>query len=157
MSPNAFVWDSAFDLSGHLFIYGGRASIYEYYDPIHEWQTPNAVLTLTPEEDSFWPPLAFEHGTNTLYFGAYTHSFRAPPFDIAARTFTHLAPHDRITYTRNCNDQGEIGNADGLAVNRSYIIVSCTMSNQTFVYPNRKGRQDLVETLPGGNGLLLWP
>jgi hypothetical protein len=36
-------------------------------------------------------------------------------------------------------------------------MFTCWLSPTLFVLPNRPGRQKVVETLPAGIGLLLWP
>ena len=74
----------------------------------------------------------------------------------AARSLSGLGL-DRITESLNCDDDGEFGGEYSLAVNQNWLMYTCEDPNVLFVSHNRPGRQEAVEKLPGGYGLVLWP
>jgi hypothetical protein len=152
--PSGYLWNSVFDLNGQLFMYGSE-TVYQYNDPIHEWEKPNAVFTKEPREYGLYPPITFEQGTETLYIGTNVYNFHYV-YDFAARSLTGMAP-DRVTLTKPCNDQGNGGVGDGTAVNRHYIMSTCLITGRMYVFRNHRGIERPVEVLPGGYSLLLWP
>jgi hypothetical protein len=64
---------------------------------------------------------------------------------------------DRVTESLKCNEGGELGLEYSLAVNHNYLMYTCEYPEALFVSPNRTGHQRVVESLPSGYGLLLWP
>ena len=77
--------------------------------------------------------------------------------DFGMRSLANTVP-DVLTETRRCYSPSfYAGQEYSLAVDRRYLMFTCASPSDLMVYHNRSGRQGLVETLPSGTGLLLWP
>jgi hypothetical protein len=156
---NAALEELVVDGSGRLYAAAG-AHIFVYDDPIDAWQSPSRVLHNQPTEDAIMSPIAVEPETLNLYFSTFVSSVAGAPWgdaDFGMRSLANTVP-DVLTETRRCYSQSfGFGQEYSLAVDRRYLMFTCASPQQLMVYHNRSGRQDLVETLPAGTGLLLWP
>jgi hypothetical protein len=156
---NGAIDDMVVDGSGRLYIAQGML-IFVYDDPIDAWQSPSRVLHNQPTEDVIKSPIAVEPETQNLYFSTFVSSIAGTPWgdaDFGMRSLANTVP-DILTETRRCDSRSlGFGQGYSLAVDRRYLMFTCESPQDLMVYHNHSGRQSLVETLPAGTGLLLWP
>jgi hypothetical protein len=155
----AAIEDMVVDGSGRLHIAAGT-HVFVYDDPVDAWQSPSRVLHNQPTEDSIMAPIAVEPETQNLYLSTFINSVEGTPWgaaDFGMRSLANTVP-DVLTETRRCDSASYgAGLEYSLAVDRRYLMFTCQSPHYLMVYHNRSGRQHLVETLPAGAGLLLWP
>jgi hypothetical protein len=152
-----YVEGLAVDAAGRLYV-TPEAKIYLYNDPVNEWQSPNQTIVARGIEHTTFAPSAIEAQSGDLYFQTQLRCCR-PWQNVAvhaARSLTGVAP-DRESESLTCNTSEEFGLEYSMAVNTNYLMFTCEDPNALLVYRNRPGHQRLVESLPSGYGLLLWP
>jgi hypothetical protein len=151
------IFDLITDKQGRLYIAPIGTDIYIYNDPVNEWQSPNEDMVAQGREYTIYEPIALNEDDSYLYMQTLIIT-RGPEdgADHAARSLLAQKP-DKISLSSACNDDGYQGLEYSLAVNRNYLMFTCWDYPALFVLHNRPGRQKAVETLQGGNGLLLWP
>jgi hypothetical protein len=152
-----FLLDLITDSRGRLYVAPITTDIYVYNDPVNEWQYPNEDLVTKRGEGDILEPIAIGEDDRDIYMQLQ----RDRPQgwgggDHAKRSLTTKRP-DLVSLTRECNGDGQYGLEYSLAVSQNYLMFTCMFSPGLLVYHNLPGRQDLVEALPSGVGLLLWP
>jgi hypothetical protein len=155
--PDPDVFDLITDSRGRLYAAPFGIDIFVYNDPVNEWQAPNEHLVKQRGEVGILAPIAIGEDDRNIYFQI----IRTLPNgwsggNHAKRSLTTKSP-DRQSPTRECNGGGQDGIEYSLAVNQNYLMFTCWSEAGLFVYRNLPGHQNLVEALPGGIGLLLWP
>ena len=157
MPSQPYLFEMVVDSSGRLYLTGGR-SIYVYNDPVNEWQAPSQTIIPTGAEYSIFAPIAVEADNGDVYFQTQLQCCgRWENVDAHAARSLSGAGLDRITESLRCSESGEFGSEYSLAVNQNYLMYTCEDPNALFVAHNRPGHQKVVESLPSGYGLLLWP
>jgi len=151
------VEDLITDSRDRLYVAPLGANIFVYNDPVNEWQYPNKDLVMQRGEEGLLAPIALGEDDRDIYFQVIRylrHGWSGG--NHVKRSLTSKRP-DQWSPTRECNGGGEYGLEYSLAVNQNYLMFTCWSEPGLLVYHNTPGRQDLVEALPGGIGLLLWP
>jgi hypothetical protein len=151
------VVDLITDSRGRLYVAPIGADIFVYNDPVNEWQSPNKDLVKQRGEVGILDPIAIGEHDRDIYFQVIRYLRNGwSGGNHAKRSLTTKRP-DRWSPTRECNEGGAYGLEYSLAVNQNYLMFTCMFSPGLLVYHNTPGRQDLVEALPAGIGILLWP
>jgi hypothetical protein len=155
--PDTGVVDLITDSRGRLYVAPYTTNIYVYNDPVNEWQSPDEDLVAHRGEGDILEPIAIGGGDRDIYMQAMRylpHGWSGG--NHAKRSLSTKRP-DRWSPTRECNGDGQFGIEYSLAVNQNYLMFTCWSEPGLLVYHNTPGRQDLVEALPAGIGILLWP
>jgi hypothetical protein len=154
-----YLFDLKVDEAGRLFVASLGGEIYGFSDPIDDWQSPTFTISTQGREYLVSAPIAIDNASNDLYFQtAYNNQGRWQGGDHARRPLSASSVQpDQISLSTACNGDGQFGLEYSMAVNRNYLMFTCWSEPGLLVYHNRPGRQHLVETLPAGIGLLLWP
>jgi hypothetical protein len=155
--PDPDVVDLITDSRGRLYVAPYYFDIFVYNDPVNEWQAPNEHLVKQRGEGELVNPIAIGEDDRSIYFKIIRylpHGWSGG--NHAQRSLTTKRP-DRWSPTRECSEDGSYGGEYSLAVNQNYLMFTCWSEPGLLVYHNAPGRQELVEALPGGIGLLLWP
>jgi hypothetical protein len=151
------IFDLLADKQGRLYVAPLGTDFYIYNDPVNEWQSPNEDIVAQSREYTIYAPIALNEDDSYLYMQTLIIT-RGPEdgADHAARSLL-VQKSDKISLSSACNEDGYQGLEYSLAVNRNYLMFTCWLSPTLFVLHNRPGRQKVVETLPAGIGVLLWP
>jgi hypothetical protein len=151
----AFFDDLVIDSRGRLYAAPVSTDIYVYNDPVNEWQSPNEDLVKQHPEYDIYAPIAVGQEDGDLYM--QTAVLRQRGWEGHAKRSLSVKRPDVLSFSRECNGSGSFGIENSLAVNQNYLMYTCWSEPGLFVYRNLPGHQDLVEALPGGVGVLLWP
>jgi hypothetical protein len=151
------VVDLLTDSEGRLYVAPFGADIFVYNDPVNEWQAPNEDLVIQRGEEGMLAPIALGEDDRDIYFQLQRYLPHGWSGGNHARRSLTTNRRDRWSPTRECNGDGAYGLEYSLAVNQNYLMFTCWSESGLLVYHNAPGRQDLVEALPGGVGILLWP
>jgi hypothetical protein len=155
--PAIDVVDLITDSRGRLYAAPFTTNIYVYNDPVNGWQSPNEDLVAQRGEGDILEPIAIGGGDRDIYVQAMRYLPHGWSGGNHVKRSLSSKSRDRWSPTRDCSEDGAYGLEYSLAVNQNYLMFTCMFSPGLLVYHNSPGRQDLVEALPGGVGLLLWP
>jgi len=116
------------------------------------------VITARGKKESYaFAPIAVDASMDELYFTTQDEQDGGwDAADHAARSLT-TRKADSVDLSKDCNVHGTFGYEYSLAVTKDYLMFTCGDPFALFVYNKRAGRQQVVETLPFGYGIVLWP
>lgn len=154
------IGDLVQDAAGRLYVIPTVGhEILVYNNPLSSWQSPDRTIGFEAPEVLLQSPMAVDPANGDVYFGVYLsrgfHRWYAD--DRAVRSITTLLP-DRIAQTKVCTlSSGDPGEEDGMVVTKRYVVQSCTQPFELLVFRKEAGHQHPVETLPGGQQMVLAP
>jgi hypothetical protein len=122
----AFFDDLVTDSQGRLYAAPASTDIYVYNDPVNEWQSPNEDFVKKHDDgQDIYPPVAIGKDDGDLYMQFLPFRQRGWDGGDHARRSLSSKKRDILSYTRECNEGGERGIENSLAVSQNYLMFTC--------------------------------